>query len=639
MAELELLKQVIEVAVFAALIYLVLRFLRETRGSGVVRGLAFLLIVGVVTFVVLIQAMALHRLERLFQTIAQSVVIALVIVFHPEIRRAIVHLGDSPIFGRFFQKESKIVQRVLRAVARMSKERIGALIAVEREASLQSLAESGVTIDAELNSFLIESIFYPKSALHDGAIVVRDDRIVAASCLLPLSQNPDVDKRLGTRHRAALGLSEETDALAIVVSEETGKVSVAQGGKLSFDLTLEQIERAMDEALGVRQRSSGRRSKSAGRSLWSALTADPVRKLAAVALGIGLWYFLDRQITDVHEVDMQLGVVAIGEKPSQDGISELAVSLPTDRVAATGFVDQSTNQPVESVKITFRGPKNTIETLRDESLKLTVSLPNVEWDTVDGADFNARDIATSTHRALFDGTVKIDMAPPRIRIHVVRVSEERLQLSPEWIELSFGGDEQLKARIRPETIEFQPKVIKLSGRREAHEAFRARQGERPLRAVLTARANERRVSAPIQLRPEFRQLGLELGEPCSVSVELRPVMDVYALTLPVLVDDRSLPAELQGQYRPDTPFKEVRVKVGGALRSRLVGFDDESRRRWARDHLRLLVWIRPLEDGAAYPQKFPALARLFNPGATGELDNSAEMGLDETVSVDLHREP
>src|SRR5262249_2845300 len=167
----------------------------------------------------------LQHLGQLFDAVAQSVVIALVVVFHPEIRRAIVHLGDSPIFGRFFPKESRIVQRVLRAVARMSKERIGALIAIEREASLQSLPEWGITIDAELNSFLIESIFVPKSALHDGAIVVRDDRIVAASCLLPLSQNPDVDKRLGTRHRAALGVSEETDALAIVVSEETGKAA------------------------------------------------------------------------------------------------------------------------------------------------------------------------------------------------------------------------------------------------------------------------------------------------------------------------------------------------------------------------------------------------------------------------------
>lgn len=243
-------KMVIEVAVFAVVIYVGLRFLRETRGSGVVRGLALLLVVALIGFVILIKALQLDRLAWVFTAIAPSAVLALVIVFHPEIRRAIVHLGDAPIFGRFFRTDSKIVPRLLRAVARMSKERIGALIAIEREASLSELTENGITIDAELNSYLIESIFFPKSALHDGGVVVRDDRIVAASCLFPLSQNPDVDKRLGTRHRAALGLSEETDALVLVVSEETGKISTAQGGKLNFDLTLEQLEQQLDDLIG-----------------------------------------------------------------------------------------------------------------------------------------------------------------------------------------------------------------------------------------------------------------------------------------------------------------------------------------------------------------------------------------------------
>lgn len=251
---LTIFKTVIEVTVFAVIIYFVLRFLRQTRGSGVVRGLALLLVVGISAFMILIQTLGLEHLKVVFNAVAQSVVIGLIVVFHPEIRRAIVHLGDSQIFGRFFRPDTRILQRLLRSVARLSKERIGALIALEREASLTSLAETGITIDAELNSYLIESIFFPKSALHDGAIVVRDDRIVAASCLLPLSQNPDVDKRLGTRHRAALGLSEETDALTVVVSEETGKVSAALGGHLHFDLSLEQLERLLEDSLGLRQK-------------------------------------------------------------------------------------------------------------------------------------------------------------------------------------------------------------------------------------------------------------------------------------------------------------------------------------------------------------------------------------------------
>ena len=218
MAEfVEVGKMVIEVAVFAILIYIVLRFLRATRGSVIIRGLALLLITFAVAFFVLIYLFQLTRLEWVVQQIAPSVVVGVVVVFHPEIRRAIVHLGDAPIFGRFF---------------------------------LSDLSENGITIDAELNSYLIESIFFPKSALHDGGVVVRDDRIVAASCLFPLSQNPDVDKRLGTRHRAALGLSEETDALIVVVSEETGKISTASLGKLDHDLTLEQLEQQLDAVFG-----------------------------------------------------------------------------------------------------------------------------------------------------------------------------------------------------------------------------------------------------------------------------------------------------------------------------------------------------------------------------------------------------
>ncbi len=249
----DFVKMLIEVSVFAIGIYTVLRFLRETRGSGVIRGLTLMFLIGFTAFLLLIQVGGLSRLGFVFDKIVQGLVLGLIVVFQPEIRRGIVHLGDAPIFGRFLKRETRTLQRLLRSVARLSKDRIGALIAIEREGSLANLADTGITIDAELNSYLIESIFYPGTALHDGAIIIRDDRIVAASCLLPLSQNPDLDKSLGTRHRAGLGLSEETDALAIVVSEETGKVSAMLGGTLMYDLSLEQLEATIEDSLGLRR--------------------------------------------------------------------------------------------------------------------------------------------------------------------------------------------------------------------------------------------------------------------------------------------------------------------------------------------------------------------------------------------------
>ncbi len=244
------LKMALEVSVFAVGIYAVMRFLRETRGAGVIRGLSLLLLIGIVTFSVLINTFELRRLEKVALQITQFAILGLIVVFQPEIRRAIVHLGETPIFAAFRRKE-RSVPRLLRGVARLAKDRVGALIAIEREGSLANFTASGILLDAEINSYLVESIFSKSSPLHDGAVVVRDNRIVAAKCVLPLSENPAIDKRLGTRHRAAVGLTEECDALAVVVSEETGKISYALNGKLTHNITLEQLEMAIEASLGL----------------------------------------------------------------------------------------------------------------------------------------------------------------------------------------------------------------------------------------------------------------------------------------------------------------------------------------------------------------------------------------------------
>lgn len=636
MLENALTKMVIEVAVFAILIYIVLRFLRETRGSGVVRGLAFLLLAGVITFVVLIQTMDLDRLGLLFTNVVGSVVIALVIIFHPEIRRAIVHLGDSPIFGRFFQKESKIVQRVLRAVARMSKERIGALIAVERDASLQTLAESGITIDAELNSFLIESIFYPKSALHDGAIVVREDRIVAASCLLPLSQNPDVDKRLGTRHRAALGLSEETDALSIVVSEETGKISVAQSGKLSFDLTLEQLERHMDEALGIRQRSARRREKGRPRIRWTALFHDPVRKLAALGLGIGLWFYLDSQISDSFREPFSLRHVAAGEQPPQAiGLNQVFVTLPTDRVALRGFWNVTTGEEILAASVEIQGPKYQIEELKGEGLTLFVQLPNVKWEDTESVEFKASDLTGP--RVLRDPSVTVSLDPPIVRVAVERVARRTIQLHHDKVELQVPGNDRLRDRVRTQTMEFEPSQVTIYGRAQSLQDLSLT--ERPFRAVLTARPDAREASAPITLASGLVERGLRLENACSLRVQLAPVLKEYTLPIPVLVDDRALPLEKQGLYEPDQEVMTVTIRAGGVLDSALVGLDNDPDRleQFARDNLRLFVLIPAREESGDLTR----VPRLIVVGQIADELSRAEYGLAEnqTIAVLLKYKP
>lgn len=628
-------KMVLEIAVLAALIYVALRFLRETRGSNVVRGLGLLLFGGVTAFVLLIYGLKLEHLGHLSNILTQSVILALVVVFHPEIRSAIVHLGDSPIFGRFFPQESKIVQRVLRAIARMSKERIGALIAIERDASLQTLADSGINIDAELNSFLIESIFFPKSALHDGAIVVRDDRIVAASCLLPLSQNPEVDKRLGTRHRAALGLSEETDALAIVVSEETGKISTAIGGKLQFDLSLDQLERQMEEALGNRQSSS--QTDKRRRSFWSVVIHDPVRKLAALVLGIGVYYLLDNQIATEWPVTLALRATAPGESAKANFAhgNQLLVDLPLDRVELKGFVDIGTGNRQDTVSLSIRAPRYVIDNLqRDQTIELPIKLPPVDWEKLATVEFTVDDIQRTLQLSQPNVTLKMD--PPRIRIDASPISRQDLQLNLDMIDLQLGGDERLRSRLRTEKPEFSRPTARIVGAAAAMQAF-ANRTDRPFRAELRAAGDaDRTVSAVITLHPRYAEQGLRLAEQISLTLQLTPVMQEFTVELPLRIDDLSMPLELRGRYQPDFTAKQVKIKAGGALLSKLIGEGDRVA-AWARTNLRLSVWIQPRDDSSTYPPEFTTQANLEVLGTLRDLVTAQDCGLVETVSVTLRR--
>jgi len=239
----------LEIAVLAGFFYVVLEFLVQTRGTGVIRGLTILVTVFFVSSLVLIESLDLVRLKHVYDSILSIAVIGLIVVFQPEIRRAITELGENRILSRFFRKmadqeKGKVVEELTGAMRNMARRRIGALIALERTASLNEFigpGNKGTPLDAEVNGLLIESIFQPGSPLHDGGLLIRDGRIIGAGCMFPLSQNPEISKRLGTRHHAALGLSEKKDAVILVVSEETSAISVAINGELHQDLKLDQL--------------------------------------------------------------------------------------------------------------------------------------------------------------------------------------------------------------------------------------------------------------------------------------------------------------------------------------------------------------------------------------------------------------
>lgn len=242
-ALLTLWKPALEIGIIFVLLYAALRFMRGTRGAGILKGLAMLLVIVFLALYIVSLIYHLERINFLLNKFLQAAVFALIIIFQPELRRGLVRLGQAPIFGRFVRSEFDFLAEIEKAVARMSKNRVGALIAIERTVGLSTYAEGGVGIDAEVKSELLDSIFYPGSSLHDGAVIIQGSRISAAACLLPLSENPSLG--LGTRHRAGVGLTEETDAIAVIVSEETGKVSLAANGAIERGLDFPQLSRTL----------------------------------------------------------------------------------------------------------------------------------------------------------------------------------------------------------------------------------------------------------------------------------------------------------------------------------------------------------------------------------------------------------
>ena len=230
----------VEILVIFLVIYAFLRFMEGTRGEGILKGIALLML----TFPILLAIIAdqlkkadldfnMDRLLVIIRFFGVAAIPAVFIVVQPELRRALVRLGQTRLLGVFLKRETKgIVEELVRASFRMSRRKIGALIAIEREVGLKNYIEHGNQIDAVVSSGLLSTIFFPGSDLHDGAVVIREDRIAAAGCLFPLSDTPGLGNVMGTRHRAALGVSEETDAIVIVVSEETGNVSFASRGEL-----------------------------------------------------------------------------------------------------------------------------------------------------------------------------------------------------------------------------------------------------------------------------------------------------------------------------------------------------------------------------------------------------------------------
>lgn len=239
----------IELLLIGAVVHSVLYFLRDTRGARLIRGTILFLIIAFT--VIWLSGNKLIRVEFLFQRVLLFTSLAIVVVFQPELRRALMRLGEARLFRVGQKKPSDMVEALIKTADYCSRNRIGALIAIERQVGLAGLAENGASLDAEITSELLNTIFWPGSALHDMGVVIRNGRLAAAGVQFPLDEGGDLPTELGARHRAALGLSQDTDALILVVSEETGIISIAQRGKLDRGLSLDELRRRLHQDLDI----------------------------------------------------------------------------------------------------------------------------------------------------------------------------------------------------------------------------------------------------------------------------------------------------------------------------------------------------------------------------------------------------
>ena len=233
---------VLDIVLTAFIIYQFIIIVRGRRSAAILAGLLIIVLV----YLVSVYA-KLELLRTILATLAPYTAFGMIVMFQSEIRRLLARIGQRRIIGfgggRLHRRET--VEEILLAIQQLAQQKIGALIVVEREVGLRTFVESGVPLDANVSRDLLLAIFYPGSAMHDGAVIIQGDRVAAAACFLPLTMNPELLRFLGTRHRAGIGITEETDCISLIVSEETGRISIAARNEIEYDVTIERVEQRL----------------------------------------------------------------------------------------------------------------------------------------------------------------------------------------------------------------------------------------------------------------------------------------------------------------------------------------------------------------------------------------------------------
>lgn len=499
----ELLAWALQALILTFGIYFFLRFVRSTRGSRLIRGLVLAVIVGVLGLWSLVQWLELEELNYILQSVAGYVVVIFAILFHPELRRGIAQLGEHQLVGRLRLKlQEEVLEEVSKAVVAMAARRQGALIAFERESPLSVYIEGGVPLDSVVTRLGLESLFHHGSALHDGAVIIRKDRVAAASCLFPLTRNPRYTRLRGTRHRAALGLSEETDAVTVVASEETGGISICSGGEIRESVPPGQLRDVLRSALGAGSLSE---PAGGGRALaWlSALRQDAPWIAASLLIGVGILYVAhrDMSVTELREVRLVQG--AQGEAGPVRG-GELVVALPpnvrlesqyrgmTLAIAVTGTRGRLRDMGALGGRVAFESGEPGVRLLPMDAIDWNEDSLGVRYEWKEG---RSPQIALEGYQ-----TRDVRLSPDAVEV-------EEAELDPRY-------------QLRRSEVAFDPEEITVAGPTRALEQLAS--GELALR-LEPIRLSRRDVSdkvATLQIHESLRALGLSIADGGTVQVRL-----------------------------------------------------------------------------------------------------------------------
>jgi diadenylate cyclase len=508
----------LQILILATGIYLVLSLLRTTQGSGLVRGLGFGALVLGVGMYALVDALELRELEQVLDAILGVATIVLAILFQPELRRGILSLGEHQFFGRFLSKTGpEALSQVCDAAIEMARKRQGALIAFERKTPLDTYADAGARIDAPVSADLLDSIFHPGAALHDGAVVLREGRVVAAAVLFPLSENADLSKSTGTRHRAALGLTEQTDAVAVIVSEETGALSIAVDGVMERRISRERFPDALAERLGLS------RSKDPERAGPGVILAGITRSLftthiaqKAIALGLGFALFLvaSNQVTISAEFAVRLAPqlnrstlgppiieqVAIIAPPGEDGIVWRV--FPVNPVNPDRLYRLRVQGPREVMRQLEEGIGGNIALDQGTQGELTLDASAVRW----GAGGYAKDLRVQW----------VDGGAPRLDVRAF--TEHEVEPLPTSVVVKRG---HLDERYEVEGFVIRPSTVHLLGPADALD-LQQRLAFEPVSLPLTDQENW---STSLALSPELVEQDFSLVEDVYLEAHVVPRID------------------------------------------------------------------------------------------------------------------